>query len=165
MLSFLRRRFPELKIVVFTMLENPAVVRQLSKLGVKSVLNKGDELSHLISAIHAVYAGSVYFSPSTMAAGDFRPSQEPGAGARQLTPREAEVVRMYVAGQSIKEIAETLHRSKQTVSTQKMSAMRKLGIERDADLFRFVYEMELDTGSATDGQPSDPPPSELPSVK
>ncbi|EFF74447.1 Bug family tripartite tricarboxylate transporter substrate binding protein, partial [Achromobacter piechaudii] len=31
-------------------------------------------------------------------------------------------------------------RSKQTISSQKSSAMRKLGIERDADLFRFAFE-------------------------
>jgi two-component system capsular synthesis response regulator RcsB len=60
-----------------------------------------------------------------------------------------EVVRLYVSGASINEIAEQLNRSKQTISTQKTSAMRKLGIERDADLFRFAYETGI--AAASDG--------------
>lgn len=141
LLSFLRRRFPDLKVVVFTMLDNRAMVREMAKLGIKSVLNKSDDIGHLISAIHAVYAGSSYFSPSTLGANDLHRRQDPQGGA--LTTREAEVVRLYVSGQSINEIAARLHRSKQTVSSQKMSAMRKFGIERDADLFRFAYEIGL----------------------
>lgn len=35
------------------------------------------------------------------------------------------------------EIAEKLHRSKKTISAQKLAAMRKLGISRDADLIRY----------------------------
>ena len=39
-----------------------------------------------------------------------------------------------VAGLTVNDIAAKLKRSKQTISTQKASAMRKLGAERDADL-------------------------------
>ncbi|MFC5610348.1 response regulator transcription factor [Variovorax soli] len=150
LLSFLRRRFPDLKIIVFSMLDNPAMVREMSRLGIKSVLSKADDLGHLISAIHAVFAGSTYFSPSTRATGEFQIKQEPHQGMRQLTMREAEVVRLFIAGQSINEIAAQLHRSKQTVSAQKMSAMRKFGIERDVDLFRYAHEMGLVGAPAPD---------------
>ncbi|CAB3729705.1 Transcriptional regulatory protein RcsB [Paraburkholderia sediminicola] len=144
LLSFLRRRYPDLKIIVFTTISNPAMVQEMSKLGIRSVLNKIDDVGHLISAIHTVYAGSAYFSPTTQtqdaATAHGRMSE---TSVRQLTKREAEVVRLYVSGLSINEIASQLHRTKQTISSQKMSAMRKLGIERDADLFRFAYEAGL----------------------
>ncbi|VTR32784.1 Capsular synthesis regulator component B [Serratia fonticola] len=61
----------------------------------------------------------------------------------KLTRREAEVIRLYVSGMSVNDIASQLKRTKQTISSQKTSAMRKLQISRDADLFRFAFETGL----------------------
>jgi len=63
--------------------------------------------------------------------------------SKNLTMRELEVVRLFVTGLTVSEIAERLHRSKQTISTQKMSAMRRLGIRRDADLIKYGMESDL----------------------
>lgn len=150
MLSFLRRHHPELKIIVFTTINNPAIVDGILKLGVNSVLSKVDDIGHLISAVHAVYAGATYISPHLKSAaqhliygGDSKSTN------RRLTRRESEVVRLYASGLSVNNIANQLKRTKQTVSSQKASAMRKLGITRDADLFRFAYE----AGIVDSGQP------------
>jgi len=141
MLSFLRRRFPGLKIIVFTTVGNAAMASEMMRLGIKSVLNKVDDIGHLISAIHAVYAGATYLSPSLRATGESEGHViEPEGRRKRLSRREVEVVRLYVGGSSVTEIAKTLNRTKQTVSSQKSSAMRKLGINRDVDLFRFAYE-------------------------
>ncbi|WP_233837867.1 response regulator transcription factor [Paraburkholderia sp. ZP32-5] len=147
--SYLRRRYPELKIVVFTMVDNPAIVREVSRLGVHSLINKADDLSQLISAIHAVYAHATYY-PSE---GNY---PTPKSERVELSKREVEVVRLYVSGMSIGEIAQKLNRSKQTISSQKVTAMKKLGIERDADLFRYAWEAGLGGSTATSAadQPS-----------
>jgi DNA-binding CsgD family transcriptional regulator len=50
-----------------------------------------------------------------------------GYGAK-LSPRELEVVRLVMTGQSNREIARALGRSHNTVATQLKSAMRKLGV-------------------------------------
>jgi len=144
MLSFLRRRYPDLKIIVFTTIENPAIVMEILKLGVGSVLNKADDIGHLISAVHAVYAGATYISPQFRSPGraQFGSSTSHTENSK-LTRREAEVIRLYVSGLSVNGIASQLKRTKQTVSSQKTSAMRKLGISRDAELFRFAYENGL----------------------
>uniref|UniRef100_UPI00262B7AA3 response regulator transcription factor n=1 Tax=Pseudomonas sp. TaxID=306 RepID=UPI00262B7AA3 len=47
------------------------------------------------------------------------------------------------AGRSVGEIATYLNRSKQTVSAQKVSAMRKLGLSNDAGLFIYLQEHGL----------------------
>jgi two-component system capsular synthesis response regulator RcsB len=52
-------------------------------------------------------------------------------------------VRFFISGMLIDEIAAQLRRSKKTISTQKSSAMRKLGIERNADLVRYGIESGL----------------------
>jgi two-component system, NarL family, captular synthesis response regulator RcsB len=65
------------------------------------------------------------------------------ASSMRLSQRESEVISLYVGGDTISAIAEKLARSKQTISTQKVSAMRKLGIENDADLFKYAIELGL----------------------
>ncbi|QXI11257.1 response regulator transcription factor [Pseudomonas zeae] len=143
MLSFLRRRYPDIKIIVFTSMENPAIVSEIFKLGVGSVLNKTDDIGHLISAVHAVYAGATYASPQFKSAmSETSKNLSTNTTKSTLTRRETEVIRLYVSGLSVNDIANQLKRTKQTVSSQKTSAMRKLGLTRDADLFRFAFETE-----------------------
>jgi two-component system capsular synthesis response regulator RcsB len=155
-LTLVRRRFPDLAIIVFTMVDNPAIAYEMSRLGVRSVVSKSGEINSLVSAIHAVYVGALYF-PTLDAARRQSPGAANAPERPALSKREAEVVRMFVSGLSVGEISKQLHRSKQTVSTQKTSAMRKLGLEREADLFRFAYE----TGIMGEGVASvDSPPAD-----
>ncbi|KWA82229.1 hypothetical protein WL29_26600 [Burkholderia ubonensis] len=53
----------------------------------------------------------------------------------RLSPREHEVLRCYLAGMSVSDIASKFSRSPKTISAQKQSAYRKLGIRSDAELF------------------------------
>jgi two-component system capsular synthesis response regulator RcsB len=142
MLSFLRRRYPNLRIIVFTTIDSQIMLTELIKLGVHSVLNKVEHISHLIFAIHAVHAGATYFSPKHYPSSSTSRHAQPHT-TRRLSRREAEVIRLYVSGLSINEIASQFNRSKQTISSQKTSAMRKLGIKRDVELIRFAHEMGL----------------------
>ncbi|MFJ2387126.1 response regulator [Pseudomonas koreensis] len=148
LLSYIKRVFPHLKIIVFSSLENPALIQQLAKLGVNGALGKTQHTNQLISAIHAVFAGSNYFPTENLVTGEVGVSQNPAT--HNLTKREFEVVRLFVSGMSVNEIAEQLNRTKQTISSQKASAMRKLGIDRDAELFRFAFE----AGMATSAPPA-----------
>lgn len=150
LLSYLRRTYPQMKIVVFTTMDNPALTQELAKLGVNALLGKTQHTNQLISAIHAVYAGSNYFPTNDTTLSRSGITQNPVSNL-SLTKREFEVVRLYVSGLSINEIAEQLHRTKQTISSQKASAMRKLGINRDAELFRYAFEFGMD---------SPPPPAQ-----
>lgn len=149
LISYLRRRYPDLKIVVFTTVDNPAIVREVARLGVQSYINKTNDLDRLSSAIHAVYAHAVYFPDENIRQHLPVKSASGSTGERtELSKREVEVVRLYVSGMSIGEIAKKLNRSKQTISSQKVTAMRKLGIVRDAELFRYAWETGLGgTGS------------------
>jgi two-component system capsular synthesis response regulator RcsB len=54
-----------------------------------------------------------------------------------LTPRETEVLRCCLQGLSLTEVAAKFVRSVKTVSTQKQSAYRKLGIRNDNELFKL----------------------------
>ena len=151
LLSFLQRRYPALHIVTITMIDNPSVLRAIHKQGVSCILSKSDAISHLIGAVHAAYVGANYMSPfikQTLQDVESEPA------TRALTTREIEVVRLFGAGYTVGEIAAQLHRSKQTISSQKSSAMKKLGIVRDADLIRYNDEQKLAGASDGDALPT-----------
>jgi len=149
MLSFLRRRHPDLKIIVFTTIDNFAIAAEMRKIGVHSMLNKSKDIGYLITAVHAVHAGATYYSPTLGdPSGSGGPMQILNTRIPHLSSREAEVVRLYVSGITINEIAAQLNRTKQTVSAQKRNAMRKLGVTRDAELFRFAYEIGLSVSAS-----------------
>jgi two-component system, NarL family, captular synthesis response regulator RcsB len=151
LLTYLRRQYPHLGIVVFTMVDNPAIIREIAKVGIRSVVHKSGNVDCLVSAIHAVYKGTAYFhdadgrSDITLV----RLSTEQ-RGWQELSQREIEILRLYISGMTTNEIASHLNRSKQTISTHKVSAMRKLGIEREADLFRYAIDSRI-YGAAPSG--------------
>ena len=126
------------------MLENAALLKRLSELGVTSVVNKSDDLSHIGLAVQHVSRNLEYMSPSVKASLDTLRMNAGGKNEEvMLSRRELEVVRLFVSGMTIKEIAEQLNRSIKTISTQKNTAMRKLGIDRDSELFQYAQSNGL----------------------
>jgi len=144
LIDYLRRNFPDLPIVVLTMLENPALLKRLRELGVTAVVNKSDDMSHIGVAVQRVSHNLEYMSPSVKTALDALPINSRGKNTvTMLSGRELEVVRLFVSGLTIKEISTLLNRSIKTISTQKNAAMRKLGIERDSELFQYAQSNGL----------------------
>ncbi|WP_082742228.1 response regulator transcription factor [Burkholderia sp. MSMB1078WGS] len=141
--SFLRRRYPDTRIVVLTMVSNPGTIRSLLKLGIKCIISKSDSTDHVMTAIHGAYASGRYFSPSISDIAWQAQIESPRTANNELTTREEEIVRLFVSGLSVNQIAQQLKRSKQTVSSQKTSAMRKLGIESDTDLIKYAIGVTL----------------------
>ncbi len=141
LLAFLQRRFPQLKIVVLTGIENPVVLGGILDAGVKCVVSKTDAGHHLGYAILAADQGKGYISPEIAhAIAGVEQTDDPHPG---LSRREAEVLRMVAEGLEVVEIANRIRRSRKTVSTQKISAMRKLNLEKDLDIFDYAIKHGL----------------------
>ncbi|MGA4636442.1 response regulator [Pseudomonas solani] len=140
----LRRRYPQLAIIVVTMLDNPALAASLLKLGIQGLVSKRGLLADLPRALGAS-ATRPFVSASLrrlLQIGEAAHGK-PLARFDELSPREAEVLRLYGSGLAIGEIAQRLCRSKQTISAQKTSAMRKLGLDTNAALFLYIQENGL----------------------
>lgn len=146
-LAFLRRRFPGLRLVVFTILDNGAITRSSKAIGVEAVVSKGDCVDDLLKVLYGQPAVKAIRRKSDLISSTdhflAKSTAEADALLGVLSKRELEVLRRFVSGDSISNIAARLHRTRQTVSSQKVSAMLKLGIARDADLFRFAFENGL----------------------
>ncbi|HEX7817442.1 response regulator transcription factor [Dyella sp.] len=151
MLAYLKRHFPDTCVVVMTAIDKPAVIRSIMATGVCHILSKADDIHFLASAINAAIQGMAYFSPSIKKM-LIHPRRT--RHALPLSPREREVLTLFVAGRTVGEIAEQLQRRKQTISTQKMAGMAKLGLVSDADLFTCASELGLRTQGKTCKRPA-----------
>jgi len=69
-----------------------------------------------------------------------------------LSRRELEVFTQYASGFGVTEIAGRLGRSVKTISAQKCTAMRKLALHSDAELFRFAVEHGVVTEARVEGR-------------
>lgn len=142
-IGFLRRRFADTKLLVLTMLSNPMIVASLYDAGVSGVVLKQHDMSELGQALQTLRRGMRYYPPGfkKVRRGDSENPVEQRISS--LTLREFEVMRLFVEGQTVGEISEHLSRSVKTVSTQKISAMRKLGVESNQDLVSFCTEHDM----------------------
>ncbi|MDO4968963.1 MAG: LuxR C-terminal-related transcriptional regulator, partial [Comamonadaceae bacterium] len=139
--EYLVRNFPEAKILVLTMVSNPMILAELYSAGVWGVLLKHEKLTEITGAIYNVRLGNKYYPQS------YSKQEQESAGkdtieekVNALSPREFEVLRLFVRGEGVAQIAQNLNRSVKTVSTQKRSAMKKLGVQTDQDLIAFCVE-------------------------
>ncbi|MGH8380326.1 response regulator [Pseudomonas sp.] len=145
LLEQIRRHFPQLPILVVTMLNNAGLFRAMLALGVSGLLSKASLADELPQAIRCIPQGKTYLAASVA-----HLLQQDGAVRKDmigvqppLSPRELEVTRLLAVGHTVSQIAVLLNRSKQTVSTQKVSAMRKLGVANDAALYLYLQEHGL----------------------
>jgi two-component system capsular synthesis response regulator RcsB len=141
MLRRLRMAWPDLPVIVLTMIRNPALLQSMLKLGVQGIVDKAGMMTGLLQAIQAVSAGRSYVSALHKAEAGAplrRADALAGLPVAELSVREAEVVRLYAQGMSVTQIADATNRSVKTISKQKTDAMRKLGLENNHDLLEFA---------------------------
>jgi len=68
-----------------------------------------------------------------------------GDGKKSLSAKEGEVLRLFSEGSLVTEIAQRLNRSIKTISTQKKSAMVKLGVDNDIALLNYLSSLKIDS--------------------
>lgn len=141
-LADIRKEFPELSILVVTAAKDGELLRAILRLKVKGLMNKTQVLEELPAAIASIRRGRPYISFSVRNAMLEALQQEKARPKtlEQLSPREQEVLKLFASGASVCRIAEQLNRSKQTVSAQKISAMRKLRLTTDVALLMYLQK-------------------------
>lgn len=154
LVGYLRRHFPALRIIVLTMLGNGALLRRLFEAGVMTIVGKCDDFAHIGLAVRQAVRGARHISPSLrMALERARADSGRAEIMPALSSREIEVVRLFAAGLSVTEIGMRLNRSIKTISSHKMSALRKLGVKGDAELIEYARASGLaQLGLAHSGQ-------------
>jgi DNA-binding NarL/FixJ family response regulator len=138
----LHTELPACRVLVLTVHEDRAYVRQLLEAGAAGYLLKRSAAEELIRAIHVVAEGGVYLDPAIAGKAVGRADKAPNGTVEprnvELSDRETDVLRLVASGHSNKEIAGTLCISIKTVETYKARAMEKLGFRSRVDLVRYA---------------------------
>ncbi|MBN3815886.1 response regulator transcription factor [Paraburkholderia sp. Se-20369] len=148
LIARLKRTYPGVRIMMLTVHDDPTLVRRLLAAGVSGFISKASSaLASLVLAIRAVHQDDLYIDPKvahTLMSEYIKSiSNRSTPRTTTLSNREYEAVRLISLGMTITEIARQTCRSVKTVSTQKASAMKKLGVHNDIELviaFRSLAE-------------------------
>ena len=142
LVEYLVRHFPKVRVLVLTMISNPLILTRLQELGVLAVIQKNQLHNEIQAALKAIARGKPVRSKGPQPTSVLESSDLDERFTR-LSPKEHEILRLFVSGQSVNEIARGLNRSAKTISTQKVAAMRKLEVNSDQDLLAYCIERNL----------------------
>jgi DNA-binding NarL/FixJ family response regulator len=137
---------PNCRVLVLTVHEDGAYLRQLLDLGVSGYVLKRSATDELIRAIHAVGSGGIYLDPTIAGRAIGRTpahlhhSDEHNV-VSELSAREIEVLRLAAIGHSNKTIAAKLQIGAKSVETYKARGMAKLGFHNRVEVVRFALSM------------------------
>ncbi|MDD1015457.1 response regulator [Pseudomonas rubra] len=143
LVGYLKRRFADVQILVLTMISNPLILTRLHELGVLGVIQKSQLHNDIEAALKAVATGKPFRSAGAARTSVVESTCALDERFARLSPREHEILRLFVAGLSVNDIARMQNRSTKTISAQKVAAMRKLEVTSNQDLLAYCLERKL----------------------
>ncbi len=139
-LDEVKRQQPRLPVLVLSTAPEEQMAARVLKAGASGYLNKQCAPEELVNAVRKILAHGRYVSVTMaerLAADIGRPER---SLQEELSDREYTVLRMLVAGRSIKDIAAELNISPKTVSTFHTRIWGKLRVTNDADMVRYALD-------------------------
>jgi DNA-binding NarL/FixJ family response regulator len=141
---------PETRILILTLHDSGALVRDAVNAGARGFLLKSDAARDLVTAVDALSENKTYFTPkvaSMVLEGYLRKtatdSTEEVSPRAKLTPREREIVQLLAEGKSSREVAEALGLSVKTAETHRANIMRKLHLHSVSDLVLYAVRNNI----------------------
>ena len=140
----LRSRYPDLRIVVFSMYDESVYAERAIRAGASGYVMKSEPTEQAVLAIQAVSNGDVYLSrrmSSRILSKAIRTQDYAfRSTAEQLTDRELTVFKKMGEGESVRDIASELGLSRKTVETYRRRAKEKLGFENVDELLQYAVQ-------------------------
>ncbi|RUL70516.1 response regulator transcription factor [Dyella choica] len=151
LLRSLHLHYPHVRVLVVSSHCNAPTIALAMRAGAHGFIGKTQHETELYLAIRTVAAGRTYFGrhlpEPASSINPIHQSNEPGKdrgdgwlNAFNLSTREHEVLRCILDGMPITAIAKKFSRSVTTISAQKHSAFRKLGVCTSHELFKVLYQ-------------------------
>jgi len=137
-------QYPELKILILTIHEDKALLREAIRSGASGYILKKAAEADLIAAIQIVMRGDMFVDPSLVREVI---EDQPGPDnsrhlsiVEPLTPREIDVLKLIVQGYTNRQIGEELTISVRTVEGHRANLSGKLGLRNRVELVRYARE-------------------------
>jgi two-component system response regulator NreC len=137
----LLKEAPETKVLVLSMQDDPAYVRQAFGAGASGYVLKEAADAEVVAAVREVASGQRYVHPALGARLVTAEAEErERAEGDPLSEREHEILRLLALGHTNQEIASELYLSVRTVETHRAHIMQKLRISTRAELVHYALE-------------------------
>jgi DNA-binding NarL/FixJ family response regulator len=134
LLKQLRQEQPTLAVLMFSMYSEEVYAVRALRQGAVGYLTKDSSAAVIIEAVRTAAAGRKYVSPALVE----RLAELLGEGVRfpheALSDRELEVMKLLASGDSLVQIAATLHLSASTVTTYRARILEKTGLKGNTAL-------------------------------
>lgn len=136
----IRARHPEVRVIILSMHDDAAMVRQAIVAGAAAYLRKDASDFELASAVHSVVETGTYISAAV--ARVLAQSREPSVH-EMLTARQIEILTRLAKGESSKQIGYALGLSSKTVDVHRKRIMDRLGVRDLASLIVYAVRKGL----------------------
>jgi two-component system response regulator NreC len=145
----IRERLPETRVLILTVHEDVALLREALKAGATGYIVKRALDLELLTALEAVRRGEIYVHPSmTRALLEEERANQPRRQIHDpeaLTNREMDVLKLIVRGYTNRQVADELDLSVRTVESHRAHILGKLGLSSRAELVHWAAERKLTT--------------------
>ncbi|MDF7816548.1 response regulator transcription factor [Runella sp. MFBS21] len=140
---------PHIKVILLTMTEDMARVRDAMRIGAWGYILKSSSLEELQWAIKEVVEGRKYFGAdleietaenATVVVSNWHSKEDE---IPHLTKREIEIIRYIVKDKSSEDIAKLLNISPNTIETHRRNIFKKLDVKTVVGLMRFAIKHNL----------------------
>lgn len=122
----IRQRYPRTAVLILSGFVDRAVRAEAARIGVAGFLRKDQNVDHVADALDVIAGGGEIFDSVLTARG--RPADRPpDCHAYLLTPREQEVLRRMVGGQSTAQMSHEMMIEVSTLRTYVKNVLTKLG--------------------------------------
>jgi two-component system invasion response regulator UvrY len=143
-LGDLKKRGSRVPVLMLTMHPEKRYAPRAFKSGAAGYVTKTSASTELVAAIRTIISGKRYISPeyAEQVAHDFQ-NRLGGMLHEELSDREYQVFCLIASGDSIHDIAETLHIGEATVYTHRERILEKMHMKSVAELARYAVEQGL----------------------
>lgn len=131
----LRAESPSVKVVVYSMREQPSVADLCYRAGARAFVPKSADIDELVKAIRAAHLGKLYV-PSIVGSEMMASACDPRSPMQILSRKDLEIFVDFASGLSADEIAQKVGLSNQTIHNRLTKISKALGVSRGG--LRFV---------------------------
>ncbi len=142
----IRSRFPEVRVLVLTMLDHEKYVARMFEAGAMGYVLKNAAINEITYAIRTVAAGNLFLCTEIgLSMLNKAVVQSPIVGTEEgshtgadLTARELEVLKLIAEGLTNSEISDKLFTSKRTIETHRQNIIAKTQAKNTAALIKLA---------------------------
>jgi DNA-binding NarL/FixJ family response regulator len=143
-LKEIKKKNRKLPVLILSMYPEENYAARALKDGAQGYLTKGSAPDELLRAVQKILSGKKYISPALAEKMmlDFESDTEKPPHER-LSDRELQVLSMIGQGKAVKQIAEELHLSTNTIRTFRSRILEKIGAKGTSELIHYAIAHNL----------------------